>query len=289
MLKTRKVLDWLTVSKQDIRYPEALLPDFMYIKKRTHQIRFYPLRFELSPAGILAIGDSDRQGVMLDFRGSDCAKLRRNGVEPYDIMLHVMQNGCNTTRVDYAIDIFEDIDPDDCHAAYHAGLAHCRAKKLPSRYHTQGAPDYTCYYGAKKSDKFLRIYNKAAEMDLLNEAWVRVEIQTRSNKSQALAFDMEEYGMEFAGDSHIKDFADFPSVPWWNAALSATTDELTQVPRRTENWQNWLEKQVKPAIERRAREDKESYDWLEIWSEKINKIIEVAKLAHNASATSDKR
>lgn len=286
-MKKRKVIDWVTMTGRDISNAIDYIPANMARGKQLHAVKHYPTRFEIEPGGQLSIGADEKQGFMFQFTGSQCTALRDSGISPFDTMLLLSGYDLKATRIDYAVDIFENVNPDELHKHWLRGMVNTSIKSNPSRYHETDGSGYTCYYGAKKSDKLIRVYDKASEMKLLNEAWVRVEYQTRKKIAEAFRNDMETDGMIAAGDAAIKRLLDFRVCLWWSQAIDGETSDHTRVPRKVDAWKVWLDTQVMPAITRRADESEANREWLKDWLAKaINSVY--SDVALSASVTSDK-
>ena len=134
----------------------------------------------------------ERQGVHVSF--------------PSSCLDNLLAHGYNSTRLLNTVDLFEakvtriDIAYDDRPQVGQAGLLDfvtileaIRADEFVSRPRQvrlmeflKGGKGTTIYFGSGQSDTLLRIYDKAAEQQLDNEHWIRVEIQLRRERAHAL-------------------------------------------------------------------------------------------------------
>lgn len=290
MLEVSRRIDYLTISHHDTERAFDPLPDDFKIGKKLPPIAHYPLRFALIPAGDIAIADNDKQGVRIRWAGEDCTELYREKLSPVDLMIHCINNSCKTTRLDVAMDVSGSAD-------YMLPVIHWRmgryaglARNEPKEYTDQSRKEYTCYFGSPKSDRFVRVYNKAAEAGLL-EALTRVEIQTRKERSYALALDIETYGLKTAAANHTKTVINFPQVDWWQYALNAEQVEMMRVSAKNHSYQKWLTGQVAACIRNNAEKTPNDARWLNNWCIEIREEVlhimqewgESGEVAHNAS------
>lgn len=88
----------------------------------------------------------------------------------------------------------------------------CRSKLEPLVQHKRADE---VYFGSPKSDRFLRIYDKALEMGLPDTDWVRFEFQLRNDNATSWYLNWCEYrddiGKLYSGI--MKDYLRFVSVP----------------------------------------------------------------------------
>lgn len=267
-LKTRKIIDWLAVTSHDIEHALDYLPEGIGLGKKTNPVKHYSNRFETVPAGILSIADTAKQGFMWQATGDDCSKIREGGISMYHVLVHFQSLRMHPTRIDYAVDIFSDVNPRDLKQHWDWGVAESTIRKEPLEM-AQAGEGYTCYFGAKTGDKYVRVYDKAAQLKLLNEAWIRVEYQVRKKNAVAFGQDLELDGLHQAGDAAIKRLIDFPFCDWWQSAVSENASDYTRIPRKEEKWQAWLNGQVMQAIERRASESEVNKEWLKDWNLRV--------------------
>lgn len=126
----------------------------------------------------------------------------------------------------------------------------------------------TVYIGSRKSDAFLRIYDKAKEQGLENTHWTRFEIQLRNDSATSLARLLcnakndEDLFVELSLGI-LKGYIEFkdknsdsnPSrrvcLPWWEKIVgdvSRVKASRVKSERTISNTVDWVERQVAPAL-----------------------------------------
>lgn len=241
-------LDWITATKVGSQYGEEILPlDGIKMGRRITPTRNFTTAYELEPAGLFQ-ATSGKEGVaMLQLTGKDLIAWRKIGWSDMRIMSHINVNRMKFTRMDFAVDIFGiEHALQQVHNRYNQGYVMTRARSVTEYMGDNGGR--TIYFGSRKSDKFVRVYDKAKEQNLLSEAWARVELQTRKEQSNILANAMYAATIQDAGKARIADVIKIPSLTWWTDAMQHDTVEFasraeTSMPRR-----EWLDKQVSPTF-----------------------------------------
>ena len=164
----------------------------------------YRQRYFFENISILYDG-ADNMGVCVDMSGTGCRAYESystiNWTELIDV-LFFNSGDYNVTRLDMAyddhtgildIDVLRD-DTDD-----HMYVS--RSKTWKVEYGSKGT---TIYHGSPKSDMYIRIYDKAAERDLENVHWIRVELQMRDEIAQGFIAGLmrNPVGVHFRGVLH---------------------------------------------------------------------------------------
>ncbi len=161
----------------------------------------------------------------------------------------VLNAGGSITRLDLAKDQQgEHISLDKIYQALERGESIGTARSF-SQIHSIGGGN-TVYVGSRQSEKFIRIYNKAAQLGLEREHWFRFELETKGMVARALATLLAEnrqWSSAFAtialamvdlpGNRHYRAFFDGGETPIGIPKLEKKTDR-----------EAWIEKQVIPAV-----------------------------------------
>lgn len=141
-------------------------------------------------AGVsILYGASERMGVCVSMSGSGCRYYETYGANDWPALLNlcVTSSDCNITRLDVALDDHSGL-LDMSTLRVYTDLQHylSRSRKWTIEYGSDGS---TIYYGSKKSDMLIRIYDKAAERGYDPEEvhWIRVELQMRGKIAQGFA------------------------------------------------------------------------------------------------------
>jgi len=177
---------------------------------------------------------AERQGVLVDLPGRACASL---GERLVPFLGWCVEHG-SVRRLDLAIDDRAGlVTLGRIKAAEAAGAVVSRARSRPTFVGDvlqRPGEGWTLYYGSRKSEGLVRIYDKAAERG--GEArngghWVRVELEAKGDYADSLAGAVLEGGGEvvaaqilrrlrfcepLAGDSNPRRW---PIADWWDRFL----------------------------------------------------------------------
>lgn len=195
MIETAWSIDWISATFKtgvtDLEVRKAMSFGFP-LKTWTQAVaRFgYSVCF-VHPLGhsVMANYGRPEMGVHLSFGGRALSALDDGGHPAAKLLDWCLKEGAKITRIDLAIDVFgQQIDP--------MALAECArieafpgsAKKWSSvKGHDGGC---TAYVGSRKSEKFMRIYDKAAEQKRVDLLWTRFELELKGDAAKAAAFQM---------------------------------------------------------------------------------------------------
>jgi len=128
-------------------------------------------------------------GAHLAFTGRSLAALNDGGIAAVKMLSWALDQNAKPTRLDLAIDVLDtEIDIESLAAAPRVKNAPGSARKWSVvRGHDKGC---TVYVGSRKSDKFLRIYDKAAEQGIEGRSWTRFELELKGDAARAAAKQM---------------------------------------------------------------------------------------------------
>lgn len=119
---------------------------------------------------------------------------------------------------------------------------------------------YTIYVGSRQSDKFIRIYNKAAEQQLQGELWFRFEVEAKGLVAQSIAnllVDTVRWSVIF--DRCVFSMVDFRTC---KATGPFFTDENVQIglPKleKISDRERWISQQVIEAVAKHYIENPQS-------------------------------
>lgn len=165
----------------------------------------YRQRYFFENISILYDG-AENMGVCVDMSGTGCRAFETYSKIGWDELMQILyfnSGDYNVTRLDMAfddhtgildIDVLRD-DTDD-----HLYVSRSRTWKV--EYGSQGT---TIYHGSPKSNMYIRIYDKAAERDLQNVHWIRVEMQMRDEIAAGFIDGLLKHstGVQFRGVLHM--------------------------------------------------------------------------------------
>lgn len=125
-------------------------------------------------------------GVHVMMTGNAMQKLVEVGYNTVSLIPWCLEQRARITRLDLAIDVHE-------HPVDIVGLTRCKqlrgAEGSAKKWNLITGSDngITLYIGSRKSEKFMRIYNKAAQMGLENVMWSRFELEIKQDTCRTIA------------------------------------------------------------------------------------------------------
>lgn len=257
-------LDWMSATLVDQFTAFNVIPPVsgLEIMDKVRPPKFFDKAWGLSPAGMVAIQEDGRRVAMLALTGGDLTAWRESGIADQTLIKEVAAMGANVTRVDYCVNVHGGGSVADCAGALERGERVGRPKPY-GRFKKYDDKGDTLYFGSPQSAQRVTIYDKAAQLKLLNEAWVRVELRCRKPAATNLIMDMSEKGMANVGKSRLKSLVDFPNIGWYSEAMEAKEVELRRIPRKIPSTVEWLYNQVLPVFYK--NHDDETARLLEGW------------------------
>lgn len=288
-------LDYLTVSFDQVTTPEELIPPVYHafrVESDAPALPNYAKGFKLQCGGYMNLsnpGDKGwEQGSRLDLPGQALNYLRTEGGMKDEswLIAFLGKTGLmkRCTRLDYCFNIKGG------GSARHI-LQHTRKGMIQTRFSPEfrgivkhGTPDErggisprgaTIEFGSEKSESRIAMYDKAADLKLLGEAWFRVELRIRKPISTAFASDGAKYGFPDAARSRLAKLLNFPKLAWWQKMMEGDNCPVQDVPRKPDRYWWWMDNQVFNAGNNRRinhPEDREkALDWagkfVEMWTQ----------------------
>lgn len=185
-------IDWLSMTaKEDAS--DAFFPTFNFgfdpstwtpaAPKHGYTVAFQ------HPFGMLVMMNPERpdMGTHMACSGRALKEIKRTGGDALGLVKWAVEAGISVSRIDLAIDV-RDVEVDV------ARLFACEvAKPVNGRPRQQNIIQgkergCTAYVGARTSDKFMRAYDKSAEMNLSKETlWTRFELELKGKAAAAAA------------------------------------------------------------------------------------------------------
>jgi len=196
--------------------------------------------------------------ISLQFSGGDLKAIDRLGVKIGDILDYAVRHGCQTSRLDYAVDVRDSKGHiTDILTLLNGGLGNTAVQTWGSylgwvKEGNEIITDGTIYIGSKKSDRMMRIYDKGREQGGRAD-WIRIELVTRHELAQQLSLAMLHYGIGKAGNQAARSFFDC-ELAWYHNAVSGAYAFMQPIEERDSNTQRWLQHAVIPALERFLRD-----------------------------------
>lgn len=199
---------------------------------------------------VMASEQDSGMGVHVSWSGSVLAT-----VNPRAVLRNALSMGANVTRIDIAIDIPTEVYWDAFEVHLREGHAVTRARDYQAIRSKNGN---TIYVGSRTSEKFLRIYDKAAESGRLDSC-TRIELECKGDFARGVAQHIDGEGYQYFPDI-IKGFCDFPAIGWWVEWMtSPTLLEGISKPEKRRDTFAWLMKSVAPSVAKLLIEDHEKF------------------------------
>jgi DNA relaxase NicK len=108
----------------------------------------------------------------------------------------------------------------------------------------------TVYVGSRQSERFVRIYDKAAQLGLAEKQWKRFEIECKGMVARALA-NMLLQTENWAGvfDDFAQTMLSIPTCVDYMAFFDGSTSEIgfPKIEKKTDR-EAWIAEQVTPAV-----------------------------------------
>lgn len=199
----------------------------------------------------------ERQGVHFQFSGKAIQWLANLGYDWHSLLTYVKSRSGRTSRVDLAVDI-KQAALEMTHFSKTALLPY-KGKGRTPKYYPTGTPEegWTIYIGRRSSEKFLRIYDKAAEQGLKGVNYVRVELECKGELAHAIGWQISEMTRsEFIDMSRtlIRGQANFNNAIW-GVAMESQNVGLAVSKSKEKDTMKWLCEQCAPALARLVEEN----------------------------------
>jgi len=194
----------------------------------------YRTRYEYGGIDLLTDGSNLGMGHNITLKGKACFRYQNQLKE---IVAQVFAIGGHFTRCDLAIDDFQGLlEMDEIQLTVRSGLVTARFSKVKEFTEYDRKTGQTvgrgAYFGSRKSDVFLRIYDKALEQKK-DHHWVRIELELKNSKADAALKLVETQDVGDAVRGVLKDRLSFrekgagvnrsrwPVAKWWELFLDA--------------------------------------------------------------------
>ena len=164
----------------------------------------YRCRYFFENISILYDG-AENMGVCIDMSGTGCRAFETYSTISWNELMEILfysSGDYNVTRLDMAFDDHTGIlDIDQIRDDTDDHMYVSRSKTWKVEYGSAGT---TIYHGSPKSNMYIRIYDKAAERDLEDVHWIRVELQMRDEIAQGFISGLmrNPVGIHFRGVLH---------------------------------------------------------------------------------------
>lgn len=249
-------LDYLTFSLPYEGNIWATLPQHEIFQfKKSDEIKpngRYKKAWRLECGATYSIPKDDDWGqkALIEMQGKHCERAREGGLNNTEIIRAMWKAKGKPSRMDCAFDTNNTAaDVEHIWKAWERGAIKTKIQTATrqTKKGRKGEPENSVYFGAPDSEQRLVVYDKAKQMKLLHEAWVRVELRVYGDTAYRLAKDAVKNDLETVARQKARNMVK-TRVLWFEEVLSGHDVDLT--PRiDTPDLIKWLNKQVAPAID----------------------------------------
>jgi hypothetical protein len=212
--------------------------------------------------GVQLLWNDDRpeMGYHAVFAGSALRNLQQlRGIHMETLLRDAVYSEGHISRLDIAKDfVGESVN----YQAIYQSLEQNANVGLARKYGKIESNDggFTIYVGSRQSEKFIRIYNKAAEGKLQGELWSRFELETKGMVARSLAHSIcasDNWAKQF--DGLVLGMLDLPHCDEYQKFFQPGILAVG-LPRieKTSDTERWIETQVIPAVCRHFAKNKHS-------------------------------
>jgi hypothetical protein len=249
-------LDWLAGTFHGVSENET---KFINRYARTNPIQTIKPRngysiAEVDSNGVQLLWNPDRteMGVHCIFPGSALRVLyEQQSILMSSLLREFTEAGAKISRLDLAKDL--TLTPVDLAAVYksleqgaNVGTARTFSTIL------SGDGGQTVYVGSRTSEKFIRIYNKAAQEGLTDRHWTRYELETKGMVARALASLLtgpQDWGAIFDATTNGMLYLGARGPLYGFKTQGATSHGLPKLEKQTDR-EAWISSQVIAAVAR---------------------------------------
>jgi len=255
-MKISKHIDYLGMTYPSGTQPDetGLLLSWRRLERAFKGYQFAMTNDDTGAVWLYNIGQSN-MGAHLQLSGNALSQLRmRLNCDDFALMRQLTDWQGRASRIDLAINF---------HGCKMTALKTYRAFKADEIKTPARSADYiegikdgiegmTCYIGVRQSERYVRVYDKNAQMKKRPEnieAWTRMEIEMKKLWARAAQNSIVQHGTEAAINSHFSDF-----IAWnnreYNDALTGTSAPIEEIGRKESAVEQWLMRQVVPSLAR---------------------------------------
>jgi len=202
--------------------------------------------------GIRVMWNVDRpeMGTHVIIPGSAIQSIvEHQNVHQKALLKSVCDARASITRLDLAYDLQgEIVSLDEIYKALERKENKGTARTFSQIHSVNGGN--TVYVGSRQSEKFIRIYDKAAQLGAKNEAWFRYELETKGMVARSLASYLIQ-GNDW-GDGFVSIASGMVSLPSCGDYQKFFDGEMPEIgiPKmeKETDREKWIREQVAPAV-----------------------------------------
>jgi len=252
-------IDWLRASAPN-NYPlQDIIPEMFVLDYQSElsPLTNYTHAYKIYPAGRLDWNvKNEKQGSLMSFSGSDLREIGQAGISGQFLARHVAKHAwLKASRIDLALDLTGGkYDPSSIFRAWRRKRIETHARDCNQIIGYDKECDRTgntVYIGSRKSDTFLRIYDKGAEQ-ANDELWTRIEFELKSGRAKTAVKRVASNGIQEVISSVLQSYVKVNGVKWWDEMITLlpSANEIMKGERKSKdtNSKLWLEEQALPAV-----------------------------------------
>lgn len=208
---------------------------------------------------------SEGMGVHVIMTSEAIYLYEKRGKTMKTLLLKSALDHIKITRIDLAIDIFnsDEITMDllEEHIKEKTIVTKWRAVKSIKSKETKDFRDigHTIYFGSRKSEIMLRIYDKSKEQNMLDRKWIRFELELKGKKANEVAIELlgkkhsevikgilKNY-IRFTDKSNDSNKSRWKNAKWWDLFLGEIDNikfNNNAKVRELSETKDWISKQV---------------------------------------------
>jgi len=252
-METTSHLDWLSVTFP-VGFQQEILEAYVgQFKIAGHGNHGYAVRKETRMGVVLLDDGSRQQGKNATFSGKALEQLRDTLGSDAPILRLALANRGRASRVDLALNVYNStLTPEHFWKALKAGDVITKTAGFKG-IDDEGQGMNTLYIGSRKSDRFMRIYDKALEQHMDGTAWLRLELQCRRLVARSYVERLGKMdNIRPFVNRALDEFASFPTLEEYRQAVSEDDAEIPVQGRQLPQFWKWMQSQVIPAMVSRA-------------------------------------
>lgn len=247
-------IDWLALNFKEWTIEAE---NFMRTYARVSDTQATTPRFGYSQATMDSHGtvimwntDRDDMGHHVIFSGSALRNIFINStVQPQALLRACVDAGGNISRLDLAKDCTEtQIDFEAIYQSLEQG--HNRGTARTYGRITGNDGGYTIYIGSRQSERFIRLYNKSAQLGITDDYWARLECECKGKVACAVALSLcKTTDWQAVFDGVVLGAVSLPLQASWQSffTLGLLPIGLPKMEKITDR-EKWIETQVTPAV-----------------------------------------
>lgn len=188
--------------------------------------------------------------VLTQYSGRTLERYKDRGLDACILLqLHGIRDDSRLTRIDLAFDLHDTGKsiPDWYDQLKHGNIK-CTTSKSNLIVGVDGGE--TLYIGSRQSDKFLRIYNKAAEQAVPGD-WIRVELEIKGDMARELGPKLTNASplhMAAVAKAILWSMVQFDDDIWKHLCSDGCMPDIVISHKKSDNIKGWLADQVAPAL-----------------------------------------